>query len=187
VLELGKQPGDVYWVAGEPWRRVRGSGQIIGMKWNSVLASFVSFEGTPPLGGAWLLSEVVASTPRQSSNTALHRLQLAIGDSVPAAQSQIDAMEQVLPMASTHTGQESSLYWSQYLMQARFAVERALWVDGRRLVAGLTHTGASTIDMYVGLTMEELERVREVSPAGQAAGGVMGELRIAAKGSLEPE
>jgi hypothetical protein len=172
--------GEVYWAGGRRWKRILGSGTILGLYFNNCVLGVTRYVAGPPFAGAWLLKSFDWQLATASSTDNLHGLQLAMGMELPPSIAEMERMEPVFPMAWAK--QAGVLGLRMYPPWAPFQlhVERALVFNGRRLIAGMQNYGTSGKDGYLALVFEELTPAGDDEGAEVSRPGIMGELSAAA-------
>ena len=171
---------EIYWAGGRRWKRVLGSGTMIGIYAESAAPGVTLFSATIPLPGAWLLSEIQIEFSRSPVATLYHAAQFALVTDVPTAQADMDGGEQLFPWMTERAGQESSVYFIGNVWNPRMPIGRAMFTNGRRIGLGLLRSGSTTADCVFRFHLEELTPVRDDQLEEDLRAGVLAQLATAA-------
>ena len=171
---------DIVWAGGERWRRVRGSGTILGLYFDALTSNVPEWQASVPMAGAWLLVQVQWQITGLSGYANMHGFQLAVGGEVATSTAEFDAMERVVPYAGGAVSGTRGLRSYSIYRPFRLPVGRGLVLNGKRFVGEMTGSGTTTHDGYVALVLEELAPVRDGDVGEISRPGILGELSAAA-------
>lgn len=176
----GAATGDVVWAGGERWRVVPGMSRIFGFSFSYVVSGGTGYEGTDPLGGAFLLRHVWAENYVVARATNMHSMGLAVGENVPSSPGEFDAAESLFPWGGALRSYSRRIWFGGRYGGLNMPWGWAVNFRGRRLVGFFRNGSTASGDCFVGVVADELERwpVEEVGDVARP--GIMGALSAAA-------